>query len=85
MIFPMLYIDRSQHRIIAFAAANGWGAAQYARAAGIAKTTAYEVLKGGNATKDTLRAMESIIPARFKEPSERRSRRLPAQPEGRAA
>lgn len=77
----MLYIDRSQHRIIAFAAANGWGAAQYARAAGIAKTTAYEVLKGGNATKDTLRAMESIIPSRFRAPAEepRRSRRAPAE------
>ena len=84
----MLYINRSQHRIIAFAAANGWGAAQYAREAGIAKSTAHEVLKGGNATRDTLEAMESIIPARFKEPAhppERRARRCHAHPEGRAA
>lgn len=64
----MLHIDASKHRILAFAAHMQWGAAQYAKAAGIPKTTAHDVLNGGNATETTLRSMEKVVPKKFKAP-----------------
>ena len=76
MIGAMLYIDASRHRILAFAAHRKWGAAQYAKAAGLPKTTVHDVLNGGNATEATLRAMELVIPKSFRAP-----RQPPAQSE----
>ena len=63
----MLHIDISVHRICAFAETRGWSAEKYGQAAGIPASTARDVLKQrGNPTKNTIRAMEAVIPRGFR-------------------
>lgn len=64
-----MYIDRAIARILAYAAAQNWGAAAYARAAKIPQSTVNDLLRGrGNPSYATIAAMESVIPADFDPP-----------------
>jgi len=66
-IAPMLDIDKSIHRIQAFAVETGKSPAQFAAEAKIPASTARDLLSGrGNPTRDTIRAMESVVPRDFR-------------------
>jgi len=69
-----MLIDQAIHRIRAYAEVKGWSAETYGAKASLPASTARDVLKGrGNPTAETLRAMEAVIPKRFRAPPAERS------------
>ncbi len=62
-----MLIDIAMHRIRSYAEQKGWSAEKYGSAAGVPPSTARDVLKArGNPTAGTIRAMEAVIPPRWK-------------------